>query len=240
MKKILGIFAIAAMTLFGSTNSASAAVITGAASDFNISWSATCGSITCSGTANFDVISLSSTELIMDITLNNTTTSTGLYLVGFGFNMSPTATGLDDKDASNNTNGDGLKSPGTYIDQARLNITFPNFNTLTICTDQGGNGSCGGGPANQGIPDNTSDKFRIGILGNFTGNVTLSTFALKYAGNPTSYEFGACETNCTSGGSGGGQGGGPVVPEPATLMLLGSGLALVAAKARSARKASNL
>ena len=230
--------ACAAMVLtVGRPSSAATITDTSAASDFSISWSFACGAAgTCTGDASFDVTSFSSTELIMDVTVNNTLdTALALFLEGLGWDMDPAATGAE------------LTTPGAFLDEVRLDVNFPTAGTLNICVDDnggggGGDGSCGSGQPN-GIPSPGSDFFTIKLTGDFGDSVDLTDFTLKYSGEPDSFEgpgeettggtdtgatdTGATDTGATTGGE---------IPEPTSMLLLGSGLAAAAMRMRRNRK----
>jgi hypothetical protein len=209
MKRSL-VFAACVAVVFATARSSSAATITSTADDFNISWSfAGCGG-TCTGDASFDVTSFNATTLVMDVTVNNTLVAAGEFLEALGWDMDPKATAAT------------LTTPGANLDVVRLNENFPSFNTLNVCVTNNTQGSCGAGQPT-GIPSSGSDFFTVSLTGDFSGgSATLDTFALKYSGALGSFEGGGEETG--GGGATGGVGS-PEVPEPTSMLLLGSGLA---------------
>jgi hypothetical protein len=218
MKRSLVFTACVAM-VFATARSSSAATITSTADDFGITWSfAGCGG-TCTGDASFDVTSFNATTLVMDVTVNNTLVAAGEFLEALGWDMDPKATSAT------------LTTPGANLDVVRLNEVFPSFNTLNVCVTNNIQGSCGAGQPT-GIPSSGSDSFTLSLTGDFSGgSATLDTFALKYSGELGSFEGSGEET----GGGGTAGGVGSPVPEPTSILLLGSGLAAAALRMRRRR-----
>jgi hypothetical protein len=208
----------------GRPGAAATIPIDSTADDFSIVWSfAGCGG-TCTATANFDVTTFNATTLVLDVDVINTTVAAGEFLEGIGWNMDPAATGAS------------LTTPGSFLDEVSLNQVFPSFNTLNICVqDNPPPGSCGSGQPN-GIPSPGADNFVLSLTGDFSGGlVTLDTFAVKYSGALGSFE-GEGEQPPTTGRSDEPGTPPPTVPEPASMLLLGSGLAAAALKMRRGRR----
>lgn len=207
IKRVLLALTIATMGYAGPAQAVPITVSEGGS--FTIDWA--CSPADCDGYALtaagvFTVTDISDGSMTLQASISNTwsSLSTVLFLTGIGFNIDPNATGV------------ASSIGGAYLRYFQLNQTFPGFQTLEICADSQSNGSCGAG--NNGIPEGMGDSFTLTLLGGFTqgGSVTFSDFAVKFAGDPGSYEFGERVS----------------VPEPTSLMFLGLGLLGVAAFAR--------
>jgi len=152
--------------------------------------------------------------------LNNASALASNRLTSFGFGIDPNATGVSFSDAAD----------GGMIDASLDSI--PSLATIEVCA-WGGQNCSGGG--NGGINGGSSDSFSLVLTGAWGTSVDIAPIGFKYQTGNGSFEFTSGGT--PQAGTGGGETADPVVPEPATLLLLGSGLALVAVKARSRKSA---
>ena len=170
---------------------------------FDMNWLHDTGSGIFSAESTWTITSLTDTELILGISIENTTpvlSPAGIASLGFG--VDPNATGVA-------FNG----GTGTFLDLVELDPQppFPGFQTFVdICVFAGNN--CAGGPQGNLLPKGGSDSFSLKIDGAFSDNlggqmVMLDSFALKTQTDAGSFEL---------AGS---------VPIPSTLLFFGAGFA---------------
>lgn len=183
-------------------------------STFSIDWSKAITGATLAGEADFKVVSFSATEIVLDVSISNTTvTSFQSSILALGLGVSPNATG-----ASYVTAGGTFE--GIQTETNTNNQNFPGgFKLIDTCVFAANN--CNGGNINNGLLSGASDAFRIAITGSFGSNptaVTLSDFAIKYQTSAGSFEFAgnACIQDCGDTPPGGGK-----IPEPGIVALLG-------------------
>lgn len=146
-------------------------------------------------TGTYNVTSFSSSEVLMNVTIQNTTPN---YVVSsVGFNTTPAVTA-------------SFTSAGSVFTGVANDTNFPSFQTIQVCAFTSSN--CSSSTNNLALQPNSSDTFGLKLTGAFSPSLTLSTFAIKFAGGPEgSFEF---------------QG---KVPVPGTLLLFGFGFALLVA-----------
>jgi len=164
-----------------------------------------------SATGTYTVSSFSTTKIILDVTLENTTllssTLTNADILSTGFGVSPDAT------ATLLTAGGVFDSIGSGNGPQQ---TFPGgFKEIDVCVFAQG---CSGGSVNSGLHAGDMDSFSIELAGDFSsGEVDLLYFPIKFQTNIGSFE------------PGGFQG---AVPEPTSALLFGVGALVVGFRSR--------
>jgi hypothetical protein len=161
-----------------------------------------------SATSSWLVSSYSSTRIILDVTITNTTLLAGLLsnadITSFGFGTGPDVRATPILAGSTFTMTGAGHGP---------NQTFPGgFKGIDVCIFFH---ECAGGSAPSGLRAGESDKLQLLLTGSFGSTTELLYFPLKFQTNRGSYEPGGC-VNCSSN-----------APEPSILVLLGIGLALI-------------
>ena len=208
---LLAVAVMSAVLLACAPTLARAVTILGTNDDFTINWflaqggfdnDGTPAPFALSATAVFDVQSLTSTALLLNVTVtNNTNTQNQSSITTLGIGVTPDATMAS------------LLGPGDVFDTVVVQggqQNFPGgFKKIDLCIFADG---CNGGSINDGLLSGQTDTFTLLINGPFgaTPAVTLSPFPIKFQMAGGGLEFAGTEAS--------------PVPEPSTLMLLGSGL----------------
>jgi len=175
------------------------------------------GNSNSNATAKLNIISVSNSLLVISVT----NTSAG-KVTGFGFDLPGSGSYTLQ---SMTANGNGTFSFSTSAGNVpQFNSAALDFALLT----HAGN-FAGGNPPSGLAQGQTSNVFTIS--GNFTG------LSQQQIANAVYVRFQALTTNPDSDVAHGGTPNAPV-PEPATMVLLGTGLAGVAARMRKRRKAA--
>lgn len=199
----LGLSAIAA----GPANAITIGLADGPAA---FSFSGTGGGYSLAFSGSLDITALSATSATLHVILNNTSTLPGggaispasdVRLTAFGFGMTPDATAVTLADAAD----------GGMINATLASI--PSLRQIEVCAWGGRN--CAGG-ANGGISAGRSDAFDLILTGSFGDSLIFDPLGVKFQTDHGSFEF-SCAGDCN----------GSAVPEPATLALLGAGLAFL-------------
>jgi len=223
--KTLNIFATMLAALLLSAQ-ASAIQISSTGDSWTVDWfvdSSTTAGLTqdLSATSSWLVSSYSSTQIILDVTITNTTLLTGLLtnadITSFGFGVEPNASA-------------SLLSAGTTFTTAGSGSgpsqNYPGgFSGIDVCIFFQ---NCSGGSAPSGLRAGETDSLQLLLTGSFGSTTELLYFPLKFQTNQGSYEPGGCVNGNGCGSA----------PEPSILALLGIGLALVGfAQQRKIRRA---
>ena len=233
MKRLL--MAAAVIVALGAATTANATTISAAGDTFTVSGGQVVGGGTADFTAVFTVISYSSSSISLGIDLTNDSTLGGTLtqsvLTAFGFATDPDATGV-----SGTTTGSNDTSTDTDVFDNYALGSLPSLSTIEICTQAGAiQNQCAGGNVNAGLDTLQHDLFVINLTGTWGATTTISSVGAKFQTNLGSFEFtgdGVPVDGNNDGQQVDGNQDGQTVPEPTSLLLLGSAFAVVANRVR--------
>lgn len=216
MKRFV-ILGAALLALMARPAYATSITVTGNTS-FTVNWLKTDTDPDLSASARFTISNFTAGgfDLFVDQIMNTTAALPNINarLTIFGFGLSPDAT---------------YSSPVNGSDFSWRFSNFPGFGTME-CGSSGNNCAGGGsGGLNQG--ESMAGGMSIHVSGPFSSGVTFSPIPAKFQTDLGSFEFeGTITTDNRTTDD-------PTVPEPASMVLVGSGFVLAANRLKRARQA---
>ena len=241
MKRLL--MTAAVLAAFGAST-ANAETISAVGDTFTVTGSQAQGGGTVSFTAVFTVLIYDSSQIRLGIDLTNDSVLTGTLsqsvITSFGFATDPNASSTS---GSTNTVYDSSTDADVFDNFARGSL--PSLSQIEICTQADKiNNQCAGGNINNGLNTGANDLFAINLFGTWGSTTTITDVGAKFQTNIGSFEFTGDGVPVDGNTDGipvdGTQDGIPVdgtqdgvaVPEPTSLLLLGSGFAVIANRLR--------
>ena len=214
LKKLIA--TVAATAALALAPSAQAILIDSVGDTGSFTFTSTQGTNVLSADVDYSVTSYSTTQIILSMTVVNTSTLTTFSnagLASIGFTTTPTLSGVS------------ISPIGGVFDGATV-TNIPSLNELNLCVWSGNN--CNGGPQGDLLAVGFSDTFTLTLTGDFASGLVITDSGVKFQTSGGSFEFLGCDNTtgpCTP----------PLeTPEPATLLLFGIGALGLAYRRRRA------
>jgi PEP-CTERM motif len=218
--RILSIAAFVLVSSLSLARTASAAsILVNSNTSFTVYWLKTSTNPDLSANATFTITNWSAAgfDLTIDEITNTTPVSAlNARLTSFGFGLTPDGALTNDVDGA------------VFMWDED---TFPAFSDVEICAYAGSNCS-GGGGGGLAAGQTMAGAMTGHITGNFANGVTFAPIAAKIQTSVGSFEIDGCLVRCEPDTH-------EIVPapEPASLLLLGGGLAVIVNRLRRRRAA---